>query len=68
MTPAAGKAAQIPSGEWEPALASMIDALREQGALPVPEWETVLRQVPRHLFAPAKAWAYPGSLGAPQEG
>jgi protein-L-isoaspartate(D-aspartate) O-methyltransferase len=42
-----------------PAAAALADALREQGHLRDPRWLQAVAAVPRHLFAPAQAWAQP---------
>lgn len=61
------QAGQIPAGGYASAMDAMLAMLAEQGALPGLEWKAIVRQVPRHLFAPAIARACPGSPGAPQE-
>lgn len=66
MTAVPARASDVPDRGYAVALEAMLAGLRGQvGA--GPEWETILRQVPRHLFAPSTGWAYPGSPGAPPE-
>ncbi|SEG70905.1 protein-L-isoaspartate(D-aspartate) O-methyltransferase [Thermomonospora echinospora] len=50
-----------------PDVRALVDALADRltvsGAMTDPSWREVLREVPRHLFAPPVAWAAPGGGG-----
>ncbi|WP_146607671.1 protein-L-isoaspartate O-methyltransferase family protein [Spongiactinospora gelatinilytica] len=45
----------------------LTDVLRDRGDLTDPQWAQSFREVPRHLFAPATAWAVPNRHGATGE-
>lgn len=53
-------AGQISASHHAQAMAAMLAMLGEQSELPGPEWEAILRQAPRHPFAPAVAAGVPG--------
>jgi protein-L-isoaspartate O-methyltransferase len=45
----------------------LADLLADRGQLTDERWRRVLHQAPRHLFAPSRGYAVPGSPGGPTE-